>query len=305
MNPTQLFSDASRVASKLRLALTGATNTGKTYSALLIAYGITKDWSKIAVIDSERRRALFYAERNDLPFPTGAFKHAPLDPPYDPKKYIDYIKAAEQLVGPDGVVIVDSFSHPWYYRGGVLDIKEEIASKKGKNSFTAWNEASRIQDELIDTVLSANCHIIVTMRSKMTYVLEQTSEGKQIVKKLGMQPIQRDDVEYEFDITLMLQNDHSAEIIKDTTFLGGKGYVIPPITPELGEQIVKWLNEGIDPKVFKEQERMNYINQIKQMGAENPNLVTLFKTKYPNKKTDQLSLEEAKEVIQLFQEVLK
>ena len=68
MNPTQLFSDASRVASKLRLALTGATNTGKTYSALLIAYGITKDWSKIAVIDSERRRALFYAERNDLPF---------------------------------------------------------------------------------------------------------------------------------------------------------------------------------------------------------------------------------------------
>ena len=66
----------------------------------------------------------------------------------------------------------------------MLDIKEEIASKRGKNSFTAWNEASRIQDELIDTVLSANCHIIVTMRSKMTYVLEQTSEGKQIVKNL-------------------------------------------------------------------------------------------------------------------------
>ena len=50
-----------RQAAKMRLALTGASGAGKSYSALLLAYGMTNDWSKIAVIDSENCSADLYA----------------------------------------------------------------------------------------------------------------------------------------------------------------------------------------------------------------------------------------------------
>ena len=49
-----------RRAAKMRLALAGASGSGKTYSSLLIAYGMTGDWSKIAVIDSERTARLIF-----------------------------------------------------------------------------------------------------------------------------------------------------------------------------------------------------------------------------------------------------
>lgn len=44
---------STRNRAKIKLALQGCAGSGKTYSALLLAYGMTSDWSKIAVIDSE------------------------------------------------------------------------------------------------------------------------------------------------------------------------------------------------------------------------------------------------------------
>ena len=45
----QLRQSMRRVA-KMCLALAGASGSGKTYSSLLIAYGMTGNWSKIAII---------------------------------------------------------------------------------------------------------------------------------------------------------------------------------------------------------------------------------------------------------------
>ena len=55
-----MFETVTRKKAKLRLALTGVSGAGKTLSALYIAYGITGDWSKIALIDTEHERARFY-----------------------------------------------------------------------------------------------------------------------------------------------------------------------------------------------------------------------------------------------------
>lgn len=238
----ELFQPATRKKAKLRMALTGVSGSGKTLSALYIAYGITQDWGKIALIDTEHQRAHFYAERSDLG--TGAFLHASMEPPFSPEKYKSMVQAGAEAVGSDGVVIVDSFSHAWNNEGGVLDIKDRIAAQAGKNSYTAWNEAGKEQNSLVNTILAVDCHTIVTMRSKMDYVLVENERGKLEPRKLGLAPIQRDDTEYEFDIVLNIGRDHIATASKDTTFLDKLGAVI---TPELGEQLKAWLSDGVEP----------------------------------------------------------
>lgn len=236
------FVKVTREKSKLRLALAGVSGSGKTLSALYIAYGITGDWSKIALIDTEHGRAKFYANRSDLH--TGTFLYQEMTPPYSPEKYKQMVTEGAQAVGSDGVVIVDSFSHAWNNEGGVLDIKAEIEKKPGKNSYTAWSDAGKYQNSLVNTVLSVNCHTIVTMRVKMEYAMEQNDRGKMQPVKIGLAPVQRDDTEYEFDVVLNINRDHTAFPSKDTTFLDTWTGII---TPELGKSLKDWLDNGVEP----------------------------------------------------------
>ncbi len=241
-----MFEKVTRKKAKLRLALTGVSGAGKTLSALYIAYGVTGDWGKVALIDTEHERARFYANRSDLG--TGEFLYQALVPPYSPDRYKEMVAEGAKAVGTDGVVIVDSFSHAWNNEGGVLDIKDRIAKQANKNSYTAWNEAGKEQNSLVNTILAVNCHTIVTMRSKMDYALQENERGKQVPVKVGLAPVQRDDTEYEFDIVLDISRDHIATASKDVTFLDKYGKVI---TPELGIQLADWLNTGAEPKVYE------------------------------------------------------
>lgn len=236
------FQEVVRAKSKLRMALTGVSGVGKTLGALYIAYGLTGDWSKIAVIDTEHERARMYANRTDLG--TGKFLYCPLYPPYTAERYTSLVKEAASVVGPDGVVIVDSFSHAWNNEGGVLDVKDRIAAQAGKNSYTAWNEAGKVQNSLVNTILAVGCHTIVTMRSKMDYVMQENERGKTQPVKVGLAPVQRDDTEYEFDIVLDIARSHIATASKDVTFLDKYGEII---TPELGRQLKAWLDDGVEP----------------------------------------------------------
>lgn len=236
-----LFQKVTRAKSKARIALIGASGTGKTLSSLYLAYGLTGDWSKIALIDTEHERARFYANRTDLG--TGEFLYAPLSAPYSAERYIEYVTAAAETVGSDGVIIIDSFSHAWNCEGGVLDRKEQIETQRGKTSFSAWNEAGKLQNHLINTILAVDCHTILTMRTKMQYAIEQNEMGKNVPVKIGLEPVQRENAEYEFDICLQINSNHVAKVSKDTTFLhdwSGR------ITPELGEQLKIFLSEGED-----------------------------------------------------------
>ena len=236
-----VFEPVTRAKSKARIALTGPSGSGKTLSALYLAFGITGDWSKVALIDTEHERARFYANRGD--FETGPFLYSPMTPPYSPDKYIEYVQSAAQAVGEDGVVIVDSFSHAWDNTGGVLDIKSQIAQQRGKNDYTAWDEAGKIQNNLVNTILSADCHTIITMRAKMAYAMEVNDRGKTVPVKIGLAPVQRENTEYEFDIVFQLDRQHIASLSKDTTFLDNWCGVI---TPELGKQLGEWLSQGVE-----------------------------------------------------------
>lgn len=237
-----IFEKVTRKKSKARIALVGPSGSGKTLSGLLLAYGITGDWSKVALIDTEHERARFYANRSD--FNIGEFLYAPLYPPYSPERYIEYMQSAAEAVGTDGVVIVDSFSHAWDNEGGVLDIKSEIAKRHGKTEYTAWDEAGKIQNSLVNTILSVPCHTIITMRTKMAYAMEVNDRGKTVPVKIGLAPVQRESTEYEFDVVLQINREHIACASKDTTFLDTWSGII---TPELGQQLAAWLDKGEEP----------------------------------------------------------
>ena len=243
------FQKAKREKAKLKICLMGASGGGKTLSSLYLAYGMTGDWNKIAVIDSERGRALMYANRSDLG--TGEFLHCDLEPPYTVDRYVEVMREAEKVVGEDGVVIIDSGSHAWKGTGGVLDYKEQVSSQRGKTDFSAWNDAGKVQNRFIDTIMDLNCDVIVTLRSKAAYVQEADPEtGKTKVRKVGLEPEQRADFEYEMTLVMDIDKDtHNCTLVKDNTFLDAQGFY-GRITPELGEKLRAWSREGIEPTIY-------------------------------------------------------
>lgn len=265
---------AKREKSKARICFMGTSGSGKTLSALFLAYGMTGDWDKVAVIDTERKRSLFYANRTDLDvyaheegFVIGEFYHIDFEPDFTVDRYIEAMKLAQKQVGSDGVVIIDSGSHAWKGTGGVLEYKEDIAAQRGKTDFSAWNDAGKVQNRFIDAIMDLDCHVIVTLRSKADYVQEKDPEtNKTTVKKLGMKPEQRDDFEYEFMLVLDFDKEtHFATIIKDNTFLEAQNFH-GTITPALGKEIKEWISEGKEPVILRCENCGNIIK-----GAEGRN----------------------------------
>lgn len=227
-----LFKQAVRQVAKLRLALSGPSGSGKTYSALLIASGIVP-MEKVAVIDTENGSANLYAN-------LGMYSVLTLHPPYTPKKYIEAIRAAEQ----EGfeLVIIDSLSHAWNGEGGLLEQKDKATDAKYKgNGWAAWREVTPEYNKLIETMLNSPCHIIATMRAKTEY-MQDDSNGRKRIVKVGAAPIQRDGIEYEFTVVFDLSIDHVATVNKDRTRLFDGQYFVP--TPDVGKTLKQWLDAG-------------------------------------------------------------
>lgn len=306
-----LFTKAKRYNTKLRIALMGATNVGKTFSALLLAYGMVKTANptltdeqlgeKIILIDTERGRAKMYADRKEIP---SGFLHGELDPPYTPERYVDYIQKAAAIVGSNGVIIVDSLSHEWAYDGGTLETHTEMSKKAGKNSYTAWNEAGRPHNNLISKMMSVDCHVIATLRAKMGYVLETSETGKSVPKPVGVQPIQRNDTEFEFDITFMLDREHVATIIKDTTFLNAVKFE-EVITPQLGIDLINWSCQGADAEELKQKRIDKYKQEIKDLLTAKPELISFFKEVFKKKLAEMNDITELQNAITVLNDIIK
>ncbi len=222
------FHKAERKKGKLRLAIAGPAGSGKTYSALLIALGLG---GRIAMIDTERGSGELYDH-------LGEYDACTIHPPFEPRKYVETIRAAEDL-GYE-TIIIDSLSHAWVGQGGLLDVHGHIADKTG-NSWSAWRQVTPKHNELVDAMLQSKCHIIATMRSKMEYA-QVEENGKKQVKKLGMSPIQRDGMEYEFTIFIDLDQQHTATTTKDRTTLFDGQYFVP--TTETGRTLLAWLENN-------------------------------------------------------------
>ena len=219
-----VFEDASSKGSYLRCALVGPSGSGKTWTALTIAsqFGVP------FVIDTERSSALKYAKHFK-------FKHANIPGDFNPRNYIAACHAA--IAAGAKVLVVDSLSHAWEGVGGVLEFVDNVAKRqKTANSFQAWREGTPLQNELVDGLLALKCHLVCTMRSKMEYA-QQSDGGKTRVVKLGMGAIQRNGIEYEFDVVLEMDLEHDCTVGK-TRF------------PELSGQVFRKPDEKFSKKLF-------------------------------------------------------
>lgn len=227
-----MFRKAERSKAKLRLALCGTSGSGKTKSSLLIAKGIG---DKIAFIDTENGSGDLYSNLFD--YDIMKLKT------YSPDKYIEGIKSAEKL-GYD-VLIIDSLSHAWAGDGGILSMLENTSkSSPSANSFASWRHVTPHHNALVEAILKSNLHIIVTMRCKTAYEMQTNERGKLQPIKIGLAPIQREGLEYEFTVVLNLSTeDHIATSSKDRTGIFNGNFEVPTI--ETGIKLKEWLNNGI------------------------------------------------------------
>lgn len=240
---------AQRKKAKLKIGVAGASGSGKTFSSLLLAFGLLKGenpsmsdseiWDKIAIIDSENGSGELYVGYEIGGLKIGDYNAVTLTSPFTPDKYIDALKVCKDA----GILlaIIDSTSQLWAGQGGLLETQGNVSKRTG-NSYTAWREITPQYNLFVDTMLQIDMHIIATMRSKTEYIQEKDEKGRTTVRKVGMSPIQRDGMEYEFTTFLDIDADHQAFGSKDRTGIVDQKYF--KVTPETGIQLAKWLEGG-------------------------------------------------------------
>lgn len=231
------FVKAEKIQAKLRMAIAAPSGAGKTYTALSISQHLSS--KRVAVIDTERGSASKYADLFDFDVQELATHH--------PSNYIKAI--AEACESPEhDVLIIDSLSHAWAGKDGILEIVDKATqASKSKNSYIAWSKGTPLHNQLIDAILNADIHVIVTMRTKMAYEIVNKN-GKSSPEKVGTKPIQRDDVEYEFDVFSEMDLSNTMHISK-TRCPELKDAVIQQPSKELADILLNWLGSGKpDPK---------------------------------------------------------
>lgn len=229
-----MFQRATRRAVKLKIGIQGPSGSGKTDGALAMATALAQaEGGRVAVIDTENGSASLYAD--DYEFDT-----LNLDPPYTSARYTEAMRAA--VDAGYAVLVIDSLSHQWAGKGGILARKEEVDARGKGNSYTNWARFTKEHEEFKAELLSLPIHVIATLRAKQDYVLVER-DGKQVPKKVGLAPVQREGLEYEFSIAFELQMDHRAEASKDRSRLFD-GRLVDLKDPETARQLIAWLKQA-------------------------------------------------------------
>lgn len=221
------FKPAERKNSKLRLAISGPSGTGKTMCALILASVFGK---KIDVIDSERGSASLYVGAPGVPeFEVND------EIELTPLGYIAAIKESAER-GAE-VLVIDSYSHSWT---GALEAIDRMGgwTKGGKTI------SPQVQ-KLVDTILTFPGHVIVTMRSKVEHAIE-TVNGRTTMKKMGMSTVAREGTDYEFSVMLDLTVDGAVSVAKSrcTAVATGTAYERNADIPKIGKVLKAWLEQG-------------------------------------------------------------
>lgn len=233
-----MFKKATKAQAKARIGITGPSGSGKTYTSLLIASSLAHG-KRVAVIDSERGSASKYASEFD-------FDVCDLES-FAPRAYVQAIHAAEKA--GYGVIVVDSLSHAWMGKDGALAMVDAAAARSKGSSFAAWRDVTPEHNALVEAMVQSTAHLVATLRSKTEYVLEKDERtGKTVPKKIGMAPVQRDGLEYEFDLFFEMDQEHRLIVTKSRSKELADKVMLKP-GQELGESIARWLGDG-SPRAF-------------------------------------------------------
>jgi hypothetical protein len=228
------FRPASKAGRKARLSIQGMSGSGKTWTGLSIAHGLSRG-EKFAVIDTEKGAASLYAGHRGIQFDS-----CPMDR-YDPRDLIRVLDSAAQAGYP--TVFVDSLSHFWKGTDGTLDQVEKASSRYGGNKFAGWKDGTPLQNDMVAAILSFPGHVVCSMRSYTEWVL---NGGKP--ERVGTRPEQRKGIEYEFDIAVAMDLDNRLEVLKSRCpALHRKVIETPNGARDIAGPLLAWLDAEPEP----------------------------------------------------------
>ena len=236
-----MFAPATRRKLKLRMAICSPAGYGKSATGLVFAQALAEIFNtRIAAIDTEHGALSKYTGVFAKEFVVCELQH------FAPSAYTAAIR--EAAAGGFGVLLIDSLSHAWSGVGGAL-AQVDAKAGSGGNSYTAWKDVTPQHNELVEAILAYPGHVIATMRTKMEYVLEEDTNkaGKKVMvpKKVGMKPVQREGMDYEFDVVADMDESHTL-IISKTRCPAIDGQRVVKPGPEFLAPVIRWLDEGTD-----------------------------------------------------------
>jgi hypothetical protein len=228
------FRPASKAGRKARLSIQGMSGSGKTWTGLGIAHGLSEG-KRFAVIDTEKGAASLYAGIGGIEFDT-----LPMDR-YDPRDLARALDAAAQAGYP--TVFVDSLSHFWKGTDGTLDQVDKASSRYGGNKFAGWKDGTPLQNDMVAAILAYPGHVVASMRSYTEWVLEG---GKP--KQVGTRPEQRKGIEYEFDIAVSMDIDNRLEVLKSRCPALNRKVIDRPVgARDIAAPLLAWLDASPEP----------------------------------------------------------
>lgn len=231
------FTPAVRRKTKARVALSGPPGSGKTWTALTFAHVFAP--GSIAMIDTEKESADSYQGVNGWHW----FSYKPAT--YEPELLIDALAAA--AAGGYECVVIDSLSHFWMGTGGMLEqVDNSTKRSRSSSSFSSgWKEMRPIERRMIDALTGYPGHVIVTMRTKTEWVVQDNAQGKAAPRKVGTKPEQREGIEYEFSVVADMDLDNVLTISKTRVPTLKRGVFTEP-GPDVAQKILDWLDDGGD-----------------------------------------------------------
>lgn len=266
------FAPVSRAQSKASIVIQGLSGKGKSGLALMIAYVLAGgDWTKVFGLDTENRSLnLFEGLTAHTGVPFGRFNKFDLLKTHGYKPS-HYIAAKEAAIRAGAVAFIeDSITHAWNGPGGVLQMVSKLEAENSKvNKFNAWGvpEVMYERDCIYEMIRDSEVHMIATVRVKEKFEMI-TGEG---VKSIGEQQIMMPDLKFEPDLVLDMVHSGTmtgrlprARVIKSRYAILAEGETYD-FSQELLEQLRDYLAEGADPAIMMEQQRLEFINEVKQI----------------------------------------
>lgn len=249
------FQKATKRESKARVAIAGVSGSGKTWTALSLARAMG---GKVALIDTEHGSASKYADLYE-------FDTLILEPPYDPDRYIEAMDAAAQA-GYD-ILVIDSLSHAWAGSGGLLEFVDDASTRYKGNTYFAWREATPKQLALVEAILASPMHIIGTLRSKARYILDE-KDGKTAPRKVGMEAVQREGFEFEFDVYGEMDLDHKLVISKSRCTPLADAVISRPTGADIASLLMPWLEGEPAPHWMTAEAKSKALGWLEQFGLD-------------------------------------
>lgn len=234
--------EAERAGSRLVIGISGVSGSGKTYTALQLAWGLAGgNAKKVGLLDTENKRGSLYADSlRDKTGKVHKFLIGDLYAPFSPQRYIDAILEF-QAAGVE-VLVIDSVSHEWNGLGGVLHLVNQQAK-----SITGWKLYKPEHQRFMNTMLQCDMHIIVCIRAANK---TDWSDPKNPVSK-GFMPIQQEEFMFEMTASMMMwDGGKSRQVLKCPDELapifGSVGdFTSGYLTARNGLALREWVDGGV------------------------------------------------------------